>query len=193
MRSSIATIVLVFAATALFAGDPDPATCPLHEQHMKEAAAAAAAQSSDHVVPIGDARHGAEVDGRHDTLVVSHETTRHSFRLFADGGAIELRATDQADKATIDGVRAHLHEIVAQFVRNDFSTPAFVHGRQPAGVAGMQRLHDAITFRYESVDGGGRIRMKTTNPEALAAIHDFLRFQVVEHRTDNTGKVEADK
>lgn len=126
-------------------------------------------------------------------MVASHETTRHSFRLFADGGAIELRATDSKDQATIEVVRAHLHEIAAQFVKNDFSTPAFVHGRTPASVAAMQRLHDAITFRYESVDRGGRIRMKTANAEALVAVHDFLKFQVVEHRTDNTGRVEADK
>jgi hypothetical protein len=193
MKAAIAT-VLILAATSLIAGDPDPATCPLHEQHMKEAAAAAAAQSSNpSVVPMGDASHGADVDGHHDTLVPSHETTRHSFRLFADGGAIELRASDRADNATIDGIRAHLHEIVAQFVKNDFSTPAFVHGRQPAGIAAMLRLHDTITFRYESVESGGRIRIRTANHEALEAIHDFLKFQVVEHRTENTGKVEPDE
>lgn len=161
----------------------------MHAQHMKEAAAKADANLSAN----GDAKHGAEVDARHDTLVASHMTTTHSFRLFEDGGAIELRANDGADKATIDAVREHLHEITAQFVKKDFSTPAFVHGRAPAGVATMERLHDAIQFRYENLDAGGRIRMTTKNPEALAAIHDFLRFQVIEHRTANSGQVEADK
>ncbi len=188
---SIAALALSFSAFQAAAA-PDPAKCPMHEQHMKAAADAATATSEQSVAPIGDAKHGAEVDGRHDAMVASHETTRHSFRLFADGGAIELRATDPADSATVDGVRAHLHEITAQFVKNDFSTPAFVHGRTPAGVAGMQRLHDAITFRYQSVDAGGRVRITTSNPKALAAIHEFLKFQVIEHRTDNTGTVEAD-
>src|SRR5215208_3211697 len=184
LKTTIASILFVLAAASLSA---DEKTCPLHEQHMKAAAAKAAA-----VVPHGDAKHGAEVDGRHDSLVASHETTRHSFRLFADGGAIELRANDPADKATIDGVRTHLQEIADRFAANDFGTPAFVHGRAPAGVEEMKHLHDAIAFKYESVKGGGRIRMATASPEALAAMHDFLKFQVVEHRTDNTGKVEED-
>jgi hypothetical protein len=178
------TFLFLLITTPLFAQTMDPATCPMHEEHMKAAKA---------VVPNGDAKHGAGVDARHDSLVASHETTRHSFRLFRDGGAIELRATDQADQPTIDGVRVHLKDIAAQFKKNDFSTPAFVHGREPAGVAGMKRLHDAIRFRYETVDGGGRIRMTTANDDALASIHDFLKFQVVEHRTSNTGVVEEDK
>jgi len=189
LKNVIAATLLILAAASLTA---DETTCPLHEQHMKEAAAKAA-KAKQPVVPIGDAVHGAKVDGRHDTLVASHETTRHSFRLFADGGAIELRANDAADTATIAGVRTHLQEIADQFAANDFATPAFVHGREPAGVAGMRQLHDAIAFKYESVKGGGRIRMTTANPEALAAIHEFLKFQVVEHRTDNSGKVEEDK
>jgi hypothetical protein len=186
LKNVIAATLLILAAASLSA---DEKTCPLHEQHMKAAAAKKAAT----VIPNGDAKHGADVDGRHDTLVASHETTRHSFRLFADGGAIELRANDAADQATIDGVRTHLQEIADQFAANDFGTPAFVHGRAPSGVAEMKQLHDAIAFKYESVKGGGRIRMTTANPEALAAMHDFLKFQVVEHRTDNSGKVEEDK
>ena len=171
------------------AGSAGDESCPLHAQHMKEAAQS---QSSS-VVAIGDAKHGAEVDSRHDTLTASHDTTRHSFKLFADGGAIELRANDPADSESIEAVRTHLHEITAQFVAADFSTPAFVHGRPPAGVAAMERLHKDIAFQYQTVDRGGRIRMKTKNPDALAAIHDFLKFQVIEHRTGDTGKVVVDK
>jgi hypothetical protein len=124
---------------------------------------------------------------------MSHESTHHSFRLFADGGAIELRANDATDSATIDSVRTHLHSIAAEFTKKDFKTPAFVHGYTPDGVKQMERLHASINYRYEDVDTGARIRMTTTNPEALDAIHDFLRFQVIEHRTSNTGKVEEDK
>lgn len=187
MKNTIASLLLFMIAGAVWA-DTDPAKCPLHEEHMKAAAAA-----KDPSAPIGDAKHGAGVDARHDTLVASHTTTRHSFRLFRDGGAIELRAVDAADQATIDNVRAHLKDIAAQFQKNDFGTPAFVHGRPPAGVAGMQRLHHSIQFRYEQVDGGARIRMTTAQPEALASIHDFLKFQVIEHRTANSGEVEEDK
>jgi hypothetical protein len=176
MKVGIIGSVLVLAAGAALA--MDPATCPMHEQHMKQAAAR------------GDAAHGAEVDGRHDTLVASHETTRHTFRLFEDGGAIELRAKAPAAAETVDAVRTHLREIAAQFASNDFGTPEFVHGRQPAGIADMHRLHASIAFRYEDVDGGGRIRMTTADAAAVSAIHDFMKFQIIEHRTGDSTKVQ---
>jgi hypothetical protein len=194
MIKTIALTTTLVLATTLAAQSPDPATCPMHAEHMKTAAAAEGTQShSDHVAANGDAKHGAEVDGRHDSLVMSHDTTRHSFRLFADGGAIELRATDPKDSATIASVRTHLHGIASEFTKKDFKTPTFVHGYTPDGVKQMERLHSSINYRYEDVDSGARIRMTTSNPEALDAIHDFLRFQVIEHRTSNTGKIEEDK
>jgi hypothetical protein len=194
MIKTIALTATLFLGTTLAAQSPDPATCPMHAEHMKTAAASEGTQSnSDHVVANGDTKHGAEVDSRHDSMVMSHDSTRHSFRLFADGGAIELRAIDPKDSATIESVRAHLHGIAAEFTKKDFKTPTFVHGYTPDGVRQMERLHASINYRYEDVDSGARIRMTTSNPEALDAIHDFLRFQVIEHRTSNTGKVEEDR
>jgi hypothetical protein len=32
--------------------------------------------------------------------------------------------------------------------------------------------------------------IKTGNPEALAAIHDFLRFQISDHRTGDSPEVQ---
>lgn len=169
------------------AAPSDPmASCPMHAQHMASAHAA-------HVKADDSAEHGAAVDGRHDTFGMSHSTSTHSFRLFADGGAIELRANDAADRATIDSIRTHLQQVAAQFKDSDFSTPAFVHGYRPDGVAQMERVRSDIRYRYEPVETGGRIRIITRSAEALAAIHDFLRFQVTEHRTANSGKVEEDK
>ncbi|HEX6099824.1 MAG TPA: hypothetical protein VF432_26160 [Thermoanaerobaculia bacterium] len=179
------TLVLLSAGLAA-ADDKAPASCPMHAQHM----AAAKAESSR---ADGSAEHGRHVDGRHDTFGMPHTKSTHSFRLFADGGAIELRANDKGDDATIAAIRGHLREIVQQFEKADFSTPAFVHGYRPDGVARMEQLRGDIAYRYQSVDAGGRIRITTRSAEALAAIHDFLRFQVTEHRTANTGKVEKDE
>ena len=39
------------------------------------------------------------------------------------------------------------------------------------------------------VERGGRVRLRTSNPEALAAIHEFLRFQIEEHRTGDPVEV----
>src|ERR1051326_2213777 len=183
-RTIAISITLVIAALALPASADDMSSCPLHAQHM----AAAAKTNAD-----GSTTHGTDVDHRHDTLVMSHETTHHSFRLFKDGGAIELVATSADDAATIDAVRTHVRMIADQFAANDFSTPMFVHGKTPDGIADMKRLHDDIKFQFETLPAGARIHMTTSNSEALAALHAFLRFQVVEHRTGDTGVVESDE
>jgi hypothetical protein len=140
----------------------------------------------------GSPQHGAGVDHRHDTLGVSHTNTRHSFRLFDDGAAIELRATDAKDAPTVDAIRKHIGVIADQFKANNFSTPMFVHAKTPDGIETMKKLHDAIEFRYEELPAGARIRMATANSEALAALHKFMHFQIVEHRTGDSGEVEKD-
>jgi len=140
--------------------------CPMHAQHVAD----------------GTAKHGEEVDHRHDTFGMEHTASTHAFPILADGGAIELRANRAEDKETVAMIRTHLQKIVDQFRGGDFSTPAFVHGYPPGGVDEMTRLRDKIVYRYESLPTGGRIRITTKNAEALAAVHEFLRFQVTEHR-----------
>lgn len=148
---------------------------------------------AEHVGADGSAAHGQEVDQRHDTFGMPHNASTHSFRLFADGGAIELRANDANDQKIVDAIRKHLEEITAEFAKADFATPAFVHGYAPAGVAAMKRLQSDIAYRYEQLPAGGRIRITTKSAEARTAIHDFLRFQVIEHRTRNSGEIEEDE
>jgi hypothetical protein len=182
-RTAALSISFLVAAFAFSAQADDMSSCPMHAQHM----AAAAKTNAD-----GSSSHGTEVDHRHDTLVMSHETTHHSFRLFRDGGAIELVANAADDAATIEAVRTHVRMIADQFAANDFSTPMFVHDKTPDGVSDIKRLHSDIKFQFETLPAGARIHMTTSNGEALAALHAFLKFQVVEHRTDNSGAVEND-
>jgi hypothetical protein len=174
-------ITVFLFSIAMAAGSGDQAACPMHEQHMK------AAQAD------GSAAHGAEVDARHDTFGMSHESSHHNFRQFKDGGAIELRANDPNDTAMIDMIRKHLREINASFVKSDFSTPMFVHGHTPDGVSELKRLSSRIRYGYEDVDNGGRIRMTSSDAKALDAIHDFMKFQVIEHHTSDPGAIEEDK
>ena len=159
----------------------DPATCPMHAKHM-------AAAKAD-----GSAEHGKEVDHRHDSFGMPHTGSTHSFRLFADGGAIELRANDAGDAETVAAIRTHLQEIDREFDQANFKTPMFVHDKTPAGVEDMARLKSDLSYDYQEFAAGGRIRITAKSPAALAAVHEFLRFQVVEHRTANSGKVEQDQ
>jgi hypothetical protein len=41
-----------------------------------------------------------------------------------------------------------------------------------------------------SEKGGGLVRLRTENAEALAAIHEFLRFQIKDHQTGDSLEVE---
>ena len=47
----------------------------------------------------------------------------------------------------------------------------------------MKRLKDKIKYEFGESERGGFIRISTDNPEALKAIHEFLRFQIREHKT----------
>ena len=76
------------------------------------------------------------------------------------------------------------------FANKDFAKPLFVHGKLPDGVPAMQARSAAITYRYEELPTGGRVRITTTDADALAAVHSFLRFQVEEHKTGDSGVVE---
>jgi hypothetical protein len=80
----------------------------------------------------------------------------------------------------------HLKHIVGMFPEGDFSIPHFVHDTNPPGAATMKRLRASIRYTSETIDNGGRIRIETASPEALAAVHDFLRSQIKDHETGDS-------
>ena len=112
----------------------------------------------------------------------SAETTKHTFRTYTDGGAIVVRALDPKDTATIGMIRHHLQMIAGRFAQGDFSDPMAVHDRPPDGAAAMTERRSYINYRYSDVPNGGRVRIRTKDKRALDAIHDFIRFQIREHK-----------
>jgi hypothetical protein len=50
----------------------------------------------------------------------------------------------------------------------------------------MKLLKADIHYRYEEIPAGGKVRIESKDPVALAAIHDFLRFQITEHGTGDS-------
>jgi hypothetical protein len=50
----------------------------------------------------------------------------------------------------------------------------------------MQLLKTKIRYHYEETPSGARVRIESEDPVALAAIHDFLRFQISEHQTGDS-------
>lgn len=77
------------------------------------------------------------------------------------------------------------------FSQGDFNAPMLIHARTPPGVPTMKKLRSEIQYRVEDVPNGGRVRVSSSNPKAVAAIHDFLRFQIQDHQTGDA--TAADK
>jgi hypothetical protein len=149
---------------------------------------ASASQVHDHATcPHRPAdAHGAGVDHRHDqTTGMAPVTTVHHFAITSRGGVIRLEAASAADERGRDQARGHLQHVAECFAAGDFSMPMFIHGQVPPGASAMARLRDAIRYRYEPTDRGGQITIDTSNREARRAIHDFLRFQIRDHRTED--------
>jgi hypothetical protein len=113
----------------------------------------------------------------------SHETSTHHFRLLSDGGAIEVTAKIPSDKVSRDEIRRHLSHITEMFANGDFQVPMFIHDTVLPGVTVMKSKHASITYVFEPMLSGGRVRIKAIDVEALKAVHQFLKFQIDDHGT----------
>ncbi len=134
--------------------------------------------------------HHMAVDKRGDHVMgFSHEKTTHHFRLYADGGAIEVTANDPKDTESRDQIRMHLSHIAGMFAAGNFKSPMLIHDQVPPGVPALQRLKAEVNYRYEEIPNGGRVRISTKNKEAISAAHEFLKFQISDHRTNDNPEV----
>lgn len=122
----------------------------------------------------------------------SQSKTTHHFRLFANGGVIEVEVNDLDDVVSRNRIREHLIHIAKAFSNGDFAIPHSVHSEVPPGVEIMTRLRDTITYKYQATQKGGLVRISTDDPQALAAVHQFLRYQIKEHRTGDLMEVRKE-
>ncbi len=111
------------------------------------------------------------------------DATSHHFTLTAEGGRITVTADNPSDATSVAQIRAHLAGIATAFANGDFSAPFATHGEVPPGVSTLSELKDRVRYKYESTPNGGRVVMTGANSKALAAIYDFLRYQIREHAT----------
>ena len=119
----------------------------------------------------------------HEAMGFDPDKATHHFLLAPTGGDIRVQATDPADHATRDMIRAHLRRIAREFANGVFDKPFTTHGEMPPGVSDMQRLKQAISYDFTEIDNGGRVRITTKDARALEAVHAFLTYQIKEHRT----------
>lgn len=161
-----------------------------HAEHQQKQTGNAKSEQKDSHRHDG---HAEDVNKRGDKVMgFSHAKTTHHFRLKNDGGAIEVTANDAKDTASRDQIRTHLKHIAQKFAAGDFTAPMLIHSQTPPGVPVMKRLKSEISYRFEELERGGQVRITTNNPEAIAAIHEFLRFQIQDHRTGDFAEVEKE-
>ena len=158
------------------------------------AAMPARAQTSGMYCPHhgGSASHHSGVAERGDRVMgFDHAKTTHHFRLTPSGGSIEVTANDPQDAASRDAIRAHLSHVAERFAQGDFDTPRQVHDREPPGVPAMQAKKSSIVWKYRDLPAGGEIRIETADRDALASVHEFLRFQIEDHETGDSTEVQG--
>lgn len=118
--------------------------------------------------------------------------TAHHFSLFTDGGAIEVDVKDPADTINRDAIRSHLPHIATMFASGNFDAPMLVHdSNNVPGTKMMARLKDRIRYTYSEAPAGGRVNIVTSDHEALEAVHQFLKFQIAEHKTGDSMAVQS--
>jgi hypothetical protein len=130
--------------------------------------------------------HAMQARGK-TAMGVDQYTSFHVFDALPDGGRIELQrpAADSGEVATI---RAHLADIANRFGVGDFSIPGFVHDGEVPGTKVMAARKDRIEYAFSPLPKGGEVRIKTSDPKALAAIRKFMAFQRKEHHSSGRAR-----
>jgi hypothetical protein len=161
------TLMMFVVLCGLQVTAQDMKSCPMHQETKSE--------------------HQAEVEKHGDEAMgFPHDKTTHHFRLLPDGGAIEVTVNDAKDADDLQAIRMHLKHITVMFSDGDFSIPMFVHSEVPPGATEMKDRRADITYTFEQLPTGGRVRIATANHDALNAVHDFLNFQIADHHTGDT-------
>jgi hypothetical protein len=174
MKTLPAILILAMGVVPWWAQET-PATqtslCPMHLR----TASLAKDRAEEGLVERGD-----------EIMGFSHEKTTHHFRLYADGGSIEVEANDREDTASRDQIRSHLGHIASMFREGNFQAPMLIHAQNPPGTEAMKRLRDRIQYQLETTPKGARIRITTKDPQALGGVQEFLRFQISDHHTGDS-------
>jgi hypothetical protein len=179
MRDIFATAIFCFATCATQGQAPPAAQnekpkdshvdCPMHKAHAHDDSAST----------------GMNARGEKG-MGFSQPATTHHFLLNADGGVIQVEANDPKDTTSRDNIRMHLRHIAKAFSSGDFAIPMFVHDTVPPGVPAMKQMKDKILYKFEETPAGAQVVIATTDPQALVAIQQFLRFQIAEHKTGDS-------
>jgi len=116
---------------------------------------------------------------------VDQERSAHRFDDVADGGRIALQSLT-GDSQDVAAIRQHFQQIREQFARGDFETPMLVHAEAVPGTDSMRAYAGRLEYSVEQLPRGAALRIRSTSPAAIAAVHRFLAYQRREHRAPGT-------
>jgi len=132
-----------------------------------------------------------EMNARGDKhMGFDHLKTTHHFLLSSEGGSIQVEANDLKDTDSRDQIRRHLRHITMMFSEGNFAVPMLIHEKTPPGSKVMGQLKADITYEFKETEKGAAILISSNNSQAIAAIHEFLRFQIKEHMTGDPLEVK---
>jgi hypothetical protein len=136
--------------------------------------------------------HGASDQRGAMVMGFDQALTTHHFLLFNDGGAIEVSVNDLTDTKNRDAIRSHLPHIAMMFGEGNFDAPMLVHeSKSVPGAKAMTERKGTIRYQYVETAKGGRVDIVTSDPAAIAAAHQFLKFQIAEHKTGDPTTVRT--
>jgi hypothetical protein len=147
-EETMKTLIALLLFSGLQFAAQDMQSCPMHKEHMKAA--------SQHQADVE--KHGDEAMG------FPHDKTTHHFRLYSDGGAIEVTVNDTKDSENMQAIRSHLTHIVTMFSEGDFSIPMFVHDQVPPGVLVMKEKRAEISYSFEDLPTGAGCGLRRQIP-----------------------------
>ena len=114
--------------------------------------------------------------------------TTHHFLLYTDGGAIDIAVKDKADATNRAAIRSHLPHIAKMFGDGNFEAPMLVHEtKNVPGIKVLTDRKDKLKYSYVETPQGGRVDIVSADAQALKALHEFLRYQIKEHQTGDSG------
>ena len=120
------------------------------------------------------------------------DQTAHHFLLSNSGGTIVVSAKNADDTKSITQIRSHFRDIAASFAAGAFDKPVETHAELPPGAAVMAANTTLISYRYEERADGASVVIETADAATRKAIHDFLRYQIIEHKTGDPLTVPDD-
>jgi hypothetical protein len=168
MKNWVLSFALAFVgagAHAAFAQHDMP-TGLTHEQHLTQLRKEALLK-----------QRGAQAMG------FDQERTTHHFLLRPDGGIINVEVNEASDDTNRLAIRAHMRRIAADFAAGRFGAPLETHGEEPPGTSVMRTMRPSIQYHAQETVGGARVSITSSDIIAIDAIHEFLAYQIREHRT----------